>query len=442
MNTGPHNQTRPGGGNGANNGAGVTDPPFPEDEDDEEDELPRLTRGVRRTKVHESDDEADEAPPASNTRGRDQYENDLYKGVWDTKPKGVKKAKGEGVPTHFSCKICSKGGKRNRRDGTGNKGKGQGKQPANSGSSDPLTGVWNGLGRHFERGHKEEWEAFKGKKVSEYKCPVPGCTIKHSDWNHIHTDHLAKTHAREHPGHPRAHSTDPKYVKRKNVGAKKTIVKDETKSLNDVKRRVVALEDELRAQDPRYQSVHGLDLTDIPELADGDKRAWDHNTVVDLRRQAAAQGRRRFTGQELGSFWQVADDLEAGLRPNDKLALALRHDFGPVQPYTDYHTSNPQTGEMVLLPLGKQSASVGARAAPPGMRRTEGGRAVPISPAQKHKRGGEGGSIAGPGPATKKHRQGGEDQSADDDEIQMEGEGEGEDVEMEDVEEESEEFEE
>lgn len=108
------------------------------------------------------------------------------------------------------------------------------------------------------------------------------------------------------------------------------MISEAAQQLNAVKGRIKSLEAQLRLQNPKYVSRHGLpNLDHLHEtrtevlasmLAD---RNLPPLIVQELRQVTRARGMRSQIRHDEGTWWEVADDLEAALNPSGALAQAV-----------------------------------------------------------------------------------------------------------------------
>lgn len=109
-----------------------------------------------------------------------------------------------------------------------------------------------------------------------------------------------------------------------------SIIAEAAQQLNAVKLRIQGLEARHRRQKPSYVSRHGLpDLRQLHESRPPVLSALFRNRgrlpfiVQELRQLTRARGMRSQIREDEGTWWEVADDLEAGLDPSSKLAHAV-----------------------------------------------------------------------------------------------------------------------
>lgn len=272
-------------------------------------------------------------------------ENAVVKPIWDTDSRGNRKHKEDGcAPTHYQCKVCQPSAPKHKKRRTGN-----GVATSDNDNATelkPFIGRWGEQRRHFQSsrpGHLDAWNEANGENQTKVTCTFPiidpstgraerdedgnirTCGYTHGRADHAVVDHMASVHNAEAPGDHRAHSTDVAYLGRKRVDCRRDIVRTELEALSAVRRRIQGLEEELVGQrrdtDTPYVSVHGLDVVTDWKVAEG--KEAEPETIVRVRTLANQTGRRQFRSALLGSWHQVADDLEAGLRPGSRRAQAL-----------------------------------------------------------------------------------------------------------------------
>lgn len=110
------------------------------------------------------------------------------------------------------------------------------------------------------------------------------------------------------------------------------VIVEEGQQLNAIKRRIQNLEDQLRVRNPSYTSTHGLPtLTQmhstraqfILDACRGNRSEELAKALSELRQLARVRGMRSQIRTDPGSWWEVADDLEAGLNRQGQLAKAV-----------------------------------------------------------------------------------------------------------------------
>ncbi|KAK7709830.1 hypothetical protein SLS64_006072 [Diaporthe eres] len=153
----------------------------------------------------------------------------------------------------------------------------------------------------------------------------------------------ARKHNFAPPGDPNAFTENIKYIKRMPIDLQISIIAEAAQQLNAVKLRIQGLEAQLRRRNPSYVSRHGLpDLRQLHESRPPVLSAIFRNRgrlpyiVQELRQLTRARGVRSQLREDDGTWWEVADDLEAGLDPSTQLAhsvIALPPpDNGPTVP--------------------------------------------------------------------------------------------------------------
>lgn len=122
-----------------------------------------------------------------------------------------------------------------------------------------------------------------------------------------------------------------------------SIIAEAAQQLNAVKLRIQDLEARLRRLKPSYVSRHGLpDLRQLhesrPPVLSALLRRRERLPfmIQELRQLTRCRGMRSQVRNDEGTWWEVADDLEAGLDPSSQLARAVAAlpppDSGPTVP--------------------------------------------------------------------------------------------------------------
>ncbi|KKY30003.1 hypothetical protein UCDDA912_g10049 [Diaporthe ampelina] len=147
---------------------------------------------------------------------------------------------------------------------------------------------------------------------------------------HSHRAAPERKHNFAPPGESNAFTENIKYIKRMPIDLQISIIAEAAQQLNAVKLRIRDLEARLRRQKPSYVSQHGLpDVRQLHESRPPVLSALLRNRarlpliVQELRQLTRARGRRTQVRNDEGTWWEVADDLEAGLDPSSKLAQAV-----------------------------------------------------------------------------------------------------------------------
>ncbi|KAG6355679.1 hypothetical protein INS49_003643 [Diaporthe citri] len=151
---------------------------------------------------------------------------------------------------------------------------------------------------------------------------------------HKRRHHPAELAARKHnfspPGDPNAFTENIKYIKRMPIDLQISIIAEAAQQLNAVKLRIQDLEAQHRRREPSYVSRHGLpDLRQLHESRPPVLSAIFRNRgrlpyiVQELRQLTRARGMRSQMRDDEGTWWEVADDLEAGLTPSSKLSRSV-----------------------------------------------------------------------------------------------------------------------
>ncbi|KAK7748726.1 hypothetical protein SLS53_000749 [Cytospora paraplurivora] len=201
----------------------------------------------------------------------------------------------------------------------------------------------NSLMRHKKRRHPVELAA-AGVEVQRYPCWFPGCGMLQDNFvpNQL-TTHLQRKHNCTPPGDPNAFTENLKYLGRMPKKIIISMISEAAQQINAVKERIKSLEAQLRLQNPEYVSRHGLPtLNHLLEtrtevlasvLVD---RSLPPLIVQELRQLTRARGMRSQIRHDEGTWWEVADDLEAALNPSGTLAQAVAAlpppDPGPTVP--------------------------------------------------------------------------------------------------------------
>ncbi|KAL2282182.1 hypothetical protein FJTKL_11011 [Diaporthe vaccinii] len=201
----------------------------------------------------------------------------------------------------------------------------------------------NSILRHKRRHHPAELAAV-GVPLQSCACWWPGCGQLQDNFVHNQlTTHLQRKHNFAPPGDPNAFTENIKYIQRMPIDLQINIIAEAAQQLNAVKLRIQDLEAQLRRRKPSYVSRHGLpDLRQLHESRPPVLSAIFRNRarlpyiVQELRQLTRARGVRSQLREDDGTWWEVADDLEAGLDPSTQLAhsvIALPPpDNGPTVP--------------------------------------------------------------------------------------------------------------
>lgn len=188
----------------------------------------------------------------------------------------------------------------------------------------------NSILRHKRRHHPAELAAV-GVPLHSCACWWPGCGQLQDNFVHNQlTTHLQRKHNFAPPGESNAFTENIKYIKRMPIDLQISIIAEAAQQLNAVKLRIQDLEARLRRRKPSYISRHGLpDVRQLHESRPPVLSALLRNRarlpliVQELRQLTRARGIRSQVRGDEGTWWEVADDLEAGLDPSSKLAQAV-----------------------------------------------------------------------------------------------------------------------
>lgn len=201
----------------------------------------------------------------------------------------------------------------------------------------------NSILRHKRRHHPAELAAV-GVPLHSCACWWPGCGQLQDNFVHNQlTTHLQRKHNFTPPGDPNAFTENIKYIRRMPIDLQISIIAEAAQQLNAVKLRIQDLEAQHRRRNPSYVSRHGLpDLRQLHESRTPVLSAIFRNRgrlpyiVQELRQLTRARGMRSQIREDEGTWWEVADDLEAGLDLSSQLAhsvIALAPpDDGPTVP--------------------------------------------------------------------------------------------------------------
>ncbi|KAI3397413.1 hypothetical protein diail_10744, partial [Diaporthe ilicicola] len=188
----------------------------------------------------------------------------------------------------------------------------------------------NSMLRHKRRHHAAELAAV-GVPLQQFPCWWPGCGQLPDNlvMNQL-TTHLQRKHNFTPPGEPNAFTENIKYIRRMPMNLLISIITEAAQQLNAVKLRIQDLEAQLRRRDPSYVSQHALPNVHIlhesrrPVLTVILKNRERLPLIVqELRQLTRARGLRSQMRKDEGTWWEVADDLEAGLEPSSRLAQAV-----------------------------------------------------------------------------------------------------------------------
>ncbi|KAJ0118712.1 hypothetical protein J7T55_012966 [Diaporthe amygdali] len=188
----------------------------------------------------------------------------------------------------------------------------------------------NSMLRHKRRHHAAELAAV-GVPLNQFPCWWPGCGQLPDNLvlNQL-TTHLQRKHNFTPPGESNAFTENLKYIGRMPIDLQISIIAEAAQQLNAVKLRIQNLETQLRRRDPSYTSQHGL--PDIHHLHESRRpvlsailtnRERLPLIVQELRQLTRARGTRSQMRKDEGTWWEVADDLEAAPDPSSKLAQAV-----------------------------------------------------------------------------------------------------------------------
>lgn len=187
------------------------------------------------------------------------------------------------------------------------------------------------LFRHKKTHHAAELAA-AGIELQQFPCWFPGCFWgTHNPVPSYLRIHLQRVHNYAHPGDPLFMTEKFKFVNRMPEKLKLAMISEYGQGLNAVKQRIKTLENEHRRKNPAYVSRHGLPNVNVTHETRAtvleklrSDRSRQTMAVIELRQLARARGRRSQVRRDEGTWWEVADDLEAGLRPHGVLAQAVR----------------------------------------------------------------------------------------------------------------------
>lgn len=187
----------------------------------------------------------------------------------------------------------------------------------------------NSMLRHKRRHHAAELAAV-GVTVEQFSCWWPGCgQFPYLDLNQL-TTHLQRKHNFTPPGEPNAFTENIKYIKRFPTDLLISIIAEAAHQLNAVKLRIQDLEAQIRQRNPSYVSHHALPNVHILHESRQEvlsailvNREQLPLILQELRQLTRARGLRSQIRSDEGTWWEVADDLEAGLDPSSKLAKAV-----------------------------------------------------------------------------------------------------------------------
>lgn len=188
----------------------------------------------------------------------------------------------------------------------------------------------NSILRHKRRHHPAELAAV-GVPLRNCACWWPGCGQLQDNFVHNQlTTHLQRKHNFSPPGDSNAYTENIKYMKRMPIDLQVSIIAEAAQQLNAVKLRIQDLEARLRRLNPSYASRHGL--PDVRQLHESrlpvlsaalTSRGRLPYMIQELRQLTRARGMRSQVRGDEGTWWEVADDLEAGLDPSGMLARAV-----------------------------------------------------------------------------------------------------------------------
>lgn len=188
----------------------------------------------------------------------------------------------------------------------------------------------NSILRHKRRHHPAELAAV-GVPLHSCPCWWPGCGQLRDNLvlNQL-TTHLQRKHNFSPPGDSNAFTENIKYIKRMPMDLQISIIAEAAQQLNAVQLRIQDLEAQLRRLRPSYISRHGL--PNVRHLHESRPRVLSAILrsrgrlpfiIQELRQLTRARGMRSQVRSDEGTWWEVADDLEAGLDPSSKLAQAV-----------------------------------------------------------------------------------------------------------------------
>lgn len=188
----------------------------------------------------------------------------------------------------------------------------------------------NSILRHKRRQHPAELAAV-GVPLRNCACWWPGCGQLQDNYVHNQlTTHLQRKHNFSPPGDSNAYTENIKYMKRMPIDLQISIIAEAAQQLNAVKLRIQDLEARLRRLRPSYASRHGLPdphqlhESRLPVLSAAlMSRGRLPYMIQELRQLTRARGMRSQVRSDEGTWWEVADDLEAGLDPSGRLARAV-----------------------------------------------------------------------------------------------------------------------
>lgn len=201
----------------------------------------------------------------------------------------------------------------------------------------------NSILRHKRRHHPAELAAV-GVPLHSCACWWPGCGQLQDNFVHNQlTTHLQRKHNFSPPGDSNAYTENIKYIRRMPIDLQISTIAEAAQQLNAVKLRIQDLEGRLRRLKPSYVSRHGLpDLRQLhesrPPVLSALLRRRERLPfmIQELRQLTRCRGMRSQVRNDEGTWWEVADDLEAGLDPSGQLARAVAAlpppDDGPTVP--------------------------------------------------------------------------------------------------------------
>lgn len=201
----------------------------------------------------------------------------------------------------------------------------------------------NSILRHKRRHHPAELAAV-GVPLQSCACWWPGCGQLQDNFVHNQlTTHLQRKHNFSPPGDSNAYTENIKFIRRMPIDLQISIIAEAAQQLNAVKLRIQDLEARLRRLKPSYVSRHGLpDLRQLhesrPPVLSALLRRRERLPfmIQELRQLTRCRGMRSQVRNDEGTWWEVADDLEAGLDPSSRLARAVAAlpppDNGPTVP--------------------------------------------------------------------------------------------------------------
>lgn len=188
----------------------------------------------------------------------------------------------------------------------------------------------NSILRHKRR-HRPAELAAVGVPLHSCPCWWPGCGQLKDHLVHSQlTTHMQRKHNYSPPGDSNAFTENIKFLKRMPINLQLSIIDEAAQQLNTVKLRIQDLEAQLRRIKPTYISRHGLpDVYCLhesrPQVLSAIIQARGRLPYIiqELRQLTRARGMRSQIRNDEGTWWEVADDLEAGLDPSSKLAQAV-----------------------------------------------------------------------------------------------------------------------